>query len=48
MKSKYEKREEAQERQAYYNGLTKRQKLDQILKRPGKSARETAKILSRD
>jgi len=44
MKSKQEKREEAQERQAYYASLSVNDKLDQLNRRRGASQREREKL----
>ena len=47
-RKKHEKKDEAEARQDKYNGLTDKQKLALIKKRPGKSAKETARILKRE
>ena len=44
MKSKAQKRIEAQERQERYDNLSFGEKINQIAKRPGKSIRETQKL----
>jgi hypothetical protein len=44
MKSRNLKQNEAKERQEKYNSLTKAQKLAAIKNRPGKSAKEVARL----
>ena len=43
-----EKKEEAEARQDKYNGLTYKQKMALIKKRPGLSKKETARLLKRE